>query len=338
MIAEPEFGTVEDREIPEIAAFLRSVFHSEESWVPFLPEVLRWKALAPHPLWEGSRGFVVRSGTQIVAHGCAMPAQFESREGAVSGTSIMDWAANKVVPGSGVMIFREIGERAGAVFGVGGSEDTQRLLPRMGFAAEQQFCTFEKVLRPVALFGASSGRTARDFARLGRNMVRGLRSKTPSAPGWSARAVAKFGDEIVPVLPRPNAQIACVASRTPALLNYFLGCPAARMEAVIISSPERVAGYAVLAYLQNAVRIAELWIDSERSDHWQSGLASVIRLVSTARPHRIRIGGSALILRQAAAYNSLYPTSVQPIFVKSPTPLVWAASMLDTDAFYLPDV
>ena len=338
MSAEPEFGTVEDGDIPEVAAFLRSVFHSDESWVPFLPEVLRWKALAPHPLWEGSRGFVVRSGTQIVAHGCAMPVRFDSSKGAVAGTSIMDWAANKVVPGSGVMIFREIGERAGAVLGVGGSDDTRRLLPRMGFAVEQQFYTFEKVLRPIALFGGSSGRTARDFARLGRNVVRGLESKAPSTQGWSARAVPKFGDEIIPVLPRPNAEIPCVTSRTPVLLNYFLGCPAARMEAVIVASPEGIAGYAVLAYLQKAVRVAELWIDSERSDHWQAGLASVIRLASAARPQRIRIGASALLLRQAAAHNGFYPASVQPVFVKSPTPLVWAASMLDTDAFYLPDV
>ncbi len=44
-----QINAICEADLEEVSRFLRETFGGGEEWVPFLPEVLRWKALAPSP-------------------------------------------------------------------------------------------------------------------------------------------------------------------------------------------------------------------------------------------------------------------------------------------------
>ncbi len=54
---------------------------------------------------------------------------------------IIDWAASKTAPGAGVAIYQHVLKLTDGLIGVGGSDDAQRVLPRMGFKARQELET-----------------------------------------------------------------------------------------------------------------------------------------------------------------------------------------------------
>ncbi len=81
MPGDLQINTITEGDVEEVSRFLRNTFQADEKWPPFQPDVVRWKSLTPHPLWQGSRGYVIRREGQIVAHGCAMPTSFTRYRG-----------------------------------------------------------------------------------------------------------------------------------------------------------------------------------------------------------------------------------------------------------------
>jgi hypothetical protein len=126
---------VAESELGDVMRFLRTVFGVGESHRMFQADVLRWKCFAPHPFWEGSRGYALRYRGEIAAFGCVVPCRFLTGSGTVASCNVIDWAASKSVPGAGIMLYRHIQGLTGAMINIGGTADARQVLPRIGFQA-----------------------------------------------------------------------------------------------------------------------------------------------------------------------------------------------------------
>jgi hypothetical protein len=265
---------------------------------------------------------------EIAAHGCAVPSRFLHAGGSALMVCVVDWAASKALPGGGALVYHHIGKLADGLIGVGGSDDAQRVLPRMGFKVLQQLDTSARVLRPLGHFLSTPNRTWKDAAKLARNLWRhATGAHTPVGP-WRKRRVEQF-DATAP-LPQPGLVSPAVCYRDAALLNYYLACPAARMEGYLLERDGVPAGYLILAAIQGDCRIADLWVQSPDPADW----AAALELACAGRPeNRISVAGIA-----ASGFHLI---GRQPVFVKDPRrsfppDLHVALAMADNDAFYLP--
>ena len=106
--------------------FLRTVFGVSESHRMFQPDVLRWKCFAPHPFWEGSRGYALRYKGEIAAFGCLVPCRFLTGSETVASCNVIDWAASKTVPGAGILLYRHIQSLTGTMINIGGTADARQ--------------------------------------------------------------------------------------------------------------------------------------------------------------------------------------------------------------------
>jgi hypothetical protein len=326
-----------EADIEEVSRFLRAAFGCDEQWTPFRPDVLSWKALTPHPVWEGSRGYAMRRQGEIVAYGCAVPTRFVWDGGSLLVACVIDWAANKAMPGGGVAIYNHIAKFTGGLIGVGGSDDAHRVVKRMGFQARQEFDICARVTKPVRRFRETRTGSWRDMARLGRNVLRGLQPVRGNASGWTARRVERFDGALTAVLPRPHLVGKLVCYRNEALLNYMLLCPAARVEGYVLERGETVVGYFLLAFARGECRIAELWVASADERDWLAGLL----LAAEGREGSlVSIGCGSVMSKRVAGLAKFHTIARLPVYVKDPKgtlPIELDAtmSMLDTDAFYL---
>jgi hypothetical protein len=340
MATDLEFVSITENDLAGVAQFLRSIFGAADDWVPFRPDVIRWKSLQPHSLWEGSRGYVLRHQGKIVAHGCVMPARFLRENSVVTSACIIDWTADKSFAGSGVMIYQKIGRLTETLIGVGGSDDAQKVLPRLGFQPRQDFLTYTKVTKPAAAYVETKDTSARGLARFARDVTRSLKPVNASAKGWSIRLVKQFDESIAGVLPRPGAVSETVCYRDAGFLNYFLDCPAARMQGIVFENDGKLAGYAILAFVRGEGRISELWISSKSEKDWAAAYVLATEAAAAASGvTRVVLGCSAQLAQRAALKAGAYLYGRQPIYVKDPKALLpeldVALGMLDTDAFYL---
>lgn len=326
-----------EADLEEVSRFLCKTFGCNAEWVPFQKEVLRWKALERQPLWEGSRGYAMRRQGEIVAYGCAVPTRFVMEGGSMLVACVIDWAANRAMPGGGVAIYNHIAKLADGLIGVGGSDDAHRVLKRMGFQSRQEFEVKARVISPMRRLLETRSKTWRDVARWGRNVWRGLKPVSGGTSGWAARRVERFDARIDGVLPKPGLISRSICYRNQALLNYLLQCPAARMEGYVIERDGAAAGYFVLAFAQGECRIAEMWVDSKEERDWLSALLLAVQGRGTSA---ISIGCSNGFSRRVASAAGFYPIARLPIYAKDPKLMLpgeldVTMSMSDTDAFYL---
>jgi hypothetical protein len=332
-----QIAPIGEAELEEVSKFLREIFGCDKKWVPFLPEVLRWKALAPHPLWEGGRGYALRRDGAIVAYGCAAPTRWVYEGGEATVACVVDWAASKAVPGGGVAIYNHIAQLVDALIGVGGSDDAHRVLKRMKFQDRQGFEVRGRVTRPVRRFLDVREKGWKDAARLGRSLWRGMQPVGRADKGWSARQVERFDERIEQALPRPGLVSKTVSYRDAAILNYLLTCPAAQMQGYVIERAGGVMGYCVLAFLHGECRVAELWVSSAEERDWVSALTVA---VAGRSGNQLVIGCGTEFSLRVAGRAGFHKSSRQPIYVKDPSGKVpvemdAAMSMSDTDVFFL---
>src|SRR5579884_3321564 len=188
MLAGLEVQPTSEIDCPAVRALLREVLDPAGAAAAFREDVLRWKCYAPHPFWPGSRSYAARQGDGLVSHGCLMPEPWLTASGQTMATCVVDWAAKKSAPGAGMLIFREAEALVGTVFAVGGSDDTQRLLPVMGYAKRYSMRHYTRVVRPFAEFRSRGDRSWRAPVRLARDIAQLARGGTTS--NWKTREVS----------------------------------------------------------------------------------------------------------------------------------------------------
>jgi hypothetical protein len=337
-----EFGPAVETDIPAIQSLLRDVFGLPDDWRMFQPKTLGWKAFGPHPFWSGSRSYVVRAGREIVAHGCVVPSEVLTGGEPLRGARIIDWAAKRSFPGTGSRIFNGILQLVDVVFAVGGSSDTLRILPLIGFKKTQTCTRYVRVIRPLRAWQMSGDRSWKGPARAARDLFRLTKPAHPAGAEWSIRRVERFGEtaeSVMPLVPGPDDFMPC--RRTPELLNYLLACPAAAVEGYLLFRRSQLAGYAVLSRVGQECRLAEVWIASSSAGDWADAYAVTANAASQAP------GTTTLTARLFSPERSLNleaagfrAVSSEPLFRKEREPK-WPdgrnveLGVLDDDALYL---
>lgn len=247
--------------LPEVAAFLRGVYQASSDSPNFDPALLAWKYYEPGPEWEGSRSFVLRKGDGIVAHGSVWPVRLATPSGTIMAVRVLDWASS--APGMGVALMNQIAKRADVVLGVGGSDDTLRVLPAMGFKQRGTARIYARVLRPWRQFRTRTFDGSRALARLLRN-ANWSRSSLASAAGWTSTRSApdrhfSFSDRT-----RDYPESRHVAG----FLEFMLRCPGAAISYFSLSQNGVPRGYFLLSRVGGQCRLADLRILSEQADDW----------------------------------------------------------------------
>lgn len=323
-----EFGPITPDEQPAAVDFLQRAFGLPANASFVNPARLRWKNFDSRPDWNSRRAYVLRQDGRIVAHGCIYPVtlMFSGRE--VSSMRIIDWAGSPEVPGSGVLLFRKLAAMTETALAPGGSEQTQQIMPRLGFERRGELNYYARVLRPFRQY-RDVGKGWKGLARFVRNSVWAMRRLAPLPPGWTARPLSRLGT-------LTGSWIA--SKRTPELMQYLARCPGASLAAFEISNGR---GWFVLSRIGNQGRIADLRIGSEDTADWSAAVSLAAR-TAAQDPRVFELIAAASIdpLRQALERNGFVFRRRDPIFVHDPKRLLngpLSLSLLDGDEFFLSD-
>ena len=194
---------------------------------PFLrPELLRWKYFEPNPAWPATpRSYVLDQDGKLLSHGCAWPV----RPGMAC---LIDWASAKSIPGMGMMLARKLSQVWPVLLSIGGSEMTQKIIPKIGFAKRGELLTFARVLRPWRQFRTRpDNHGLKSLLRLARNFT------------WSAGPTAMTGG------------LTAVEAAGP---EFLMHCPGAQLTAYKLGS-----GSLRLSRVDGQSRIADITPPSE---------------------------------------------------------------------------
>jgi hypothetical protein len=320
--------------------FLRTVFGVGDGHRMFQADVLRWKCFAPHPFWEGSRGYALRYKGEIAAFGCLVPCRFLTGLGTVSSCNVIDWAASKAVPGAGIMLYRHIQGLAGTMINIGGTADARNVLPMIGFQARGERYRYTRVLRPWRHFRRANPKDWKSPLRLVRDYRDWGRAMADVGHTPIARRVDGFDGVPAEVFPDPSITHQVVCARTPESLNYFLASPAAQVDAYLLEREHTPAGYFLLSRIGCQCRIADLWIRSADGRRWTEAYA-VAAAVARTDSHITEVTAAAALPLQAGALQQAgyRRAHAEPVFVLDPGRLLGdrndlAVGLLENDGYY----
>ena len=325
--------------LPEIVAFLRDAFQVPADSPNLNPRLLQWKYYEPGPDWEGSRSYVIRKGEALAAHSGVWPIRLATRSGCVQALQAVDWAGARSIPGAGSSLMKKLRGMAPVLITVGGSADTQRALPVMGFKVRGQASVYARVLRPWRQFRTRQFDGLRAFPRLGRNAL-WSRSPLVSMAGWTSEPSAhpdvnmlcRFGDRTANY---PESRY------NAGFLEFMLSCPAAKVRYFELSNNGNPQGYFVMSRVGGQARLADLRILSEDTRDWIAAYAAAVR-VAAQDPAICELATSAFVpvVRQALEANGFQSRGANAIFVLDPGNVLGEPgnlhlSMLDDDSAYL---
>jgi hypothetical protein len=298
----------------------------------FHSDVLHWKCFAPHPFWDGSRGYILRYKGAIAAFGCVVPCRFLTAAGTISACDVIDWAARKAVPGAGAMLYRHIQTLTTVMLNIGGTAEARAVLPKMGFDLRCELHSYVRTLRPARHLLRSGPKDWKAPLRLARDYT----SLARSAPqAFQSRCVENFPDANPAIFPDPTITGEAVCARTPELLDYFLACPAAAIEAHIFDQPP---GYFLLSRIGNQCRIADLWIRSSEPSQWAAAYVAATRAVlEDPAATQVTTAVSTPTQIEALRQAGYRPSHIEPVFVHDPgslLPPTPSLSFLENDAAY----
>jgi hypothetical protein len=320
--------------------FLRGVFGVGESHRMFQADVLRWKCFAPHPFWEGSRGYALRYKGEIAAFGCLVPCRFLTGSGTVASCNVIDWAASKAAPSAGILLYRHIQGLAGTMINIGGTEDARTVLPKIGFQARADLHHYTCVLRPWRHFRVADRKDWKSPLRLARDYRELGRAVPDAGHALTARRLDRLDDIPADVFPDPLSAQRVVCARTPELLGYFLACPAAEVEAYLLERDRAPVGYFLLSRVGRQCRIADLWIRSGDGQVWLESYATATAAARTA-PHITEVTVAASLPLEIGALQRMgyRRTHTEPVFVLDPDRRLGdrndlALSLLENDGYY----
>ena len=225
----------------ELRAFLLDTFQLPPT-APFVtPAIMAWKYNAPRADWAGPRSHVYRKDGEIAAHGCIWPVTLQTTEGPIASMRIIDWAAGRIAPSAGAMLMKKMTSFTDTVLAVGGSAETQKVVPAIGFRVVGHCVQYAKVLRPWRQMRTYPAWNWKTPARLVRNTIWAVGNEVPRGWGW-----------------HPVRSISIACTRTPEQIEYLLTCPQARMSAFAIEQQGRPRGYGLLAHIAGQTRLADL--------------------------------------------------------------------------------
>ena len=302
---------------------------------------LQWKYWQARADWPGSRSFVLTDGRELVAHGAVVPGTL--RHGAMRARAIhmIDWAARRDAVGAGVQLMKLVGASTDFLFGIGGSAQTLKIMPIIGYRLCGTVTGYARPLSPAALLGRPTRSRWKLLPRFARSALWALSAPAAETGGWQARRIdADEVEWISTALPTGEASIAFL-ERSPALLRHALACPIVPMEVYVVERAGQIHGYFVLSFVPGQARLADWWVDSVDSGDRRAlvhlatqqakGRRGIAELVTwSSDPEHSRMLGDC----------GFHERLTLPIYFRSSAGIDVPAQgirvqMLDNDAFYL---
>jgi hypothetical protein len=320
--------------------FLRAVFGVSEDHRMFQADVMRWKCFAPHPFWEGGRGYALRYKGEIAAFGCVVPCRFLTGSETVGSCNVIDWAASKAVPGAGILLYRHIKSLAGTMINIGGTDEARQVLPKIGFDVRVERHCYRRVVRPWRLFRTESPRDWKSPLRLARDYAELGRPSPTVGRRLAARRVDGFHDIKEELFPDPSVAARVVCARNAESLDYFLACPAAKTQGYLLERDGQPAGYFLLSSVRGQRRIADLWIRSADQPDWAEAYHVAAAMAEAdSETTDVTVAASSATLIEALKEAGYHRTHSEPVFVLDPGVLLRERSdltigLLENDSFY----
>lgn len=265
-----QFVPTPESDQPALLSFLLETFQADPGLNSFRPEVLRWKYFAEYPGRNAPRSFLLKRDEQIVAHGGVWPIRLAVSGSELKAIHLVDWAASRVAPGAGIQVLRSISAMADLMVTIGGSRDTKKILPKLGYKSGGALKRYVRVVRPWLQLRTSRHHNWKTPLRFLRNAVSSFKTLPPIPPGWHASSVPRFEPSLEQVLETGTTDLHARALRTAAALNYMLDCPAAQFSGFIVSEAKQLRGYFVLVKVGRQARIVDIQIDGRTPDQWRS--------------------------------------------------------------------
>ena len=227
------------------------------------------------------------------------------------------------------------------VLAIGGSHDTLKILPLMGYTQRGTVSGYTRTLSPLAILRRPISSRWKLVPRIARSLLWSVTAPRSDMEGWRVRRIASEEiEQICHASPTPRPGIA-VFERSPALFRHALSCPIVPVELHVIEDGERIGGYFLLSYAPGQARIADMWINSHESAHWRAVVqAAVARARAKTALAEIVVWSSDPSLSQVLEDCGFHERLRLPILVQASTGAaiphdIMRLQMLDSDAFYL---
>jgi hypothetical protein len=316
--------------------FLTSAFQLPKT-APFVdPRLLQWKYDEPRPDWPGSRSYAWMEDGQIAAHACLCPVTYRVGDREIKASYLIDWAAGRRSPGAGVLLLRKLASFFDVLLAIGGSKDTQQILPKLGYRLAEELGVFVRVLRPWRQFRTDPvSRGWKAPLRLGRNSI-WSRAPVPAVPlNWGRTAISEFDSGHATLLSAGPTE------RTPELMNYWLRCRGAAMSAHLLRDRDGMNGWFVLSRIAGVMRIADLRMRSQDPEQWRAAYALASQAaLADGQVCEFVAAASTPLAQDALRRNGFRLHHTEPIFALDPQNLLIGHAPLDialieSDAAYL---
>lgn len=321
---------------PEIAALL-----ADAGLHPHMPRAeMHWKYWQARDDWPGPRSFVMTRDGKILTHAAIVPGRFLWEGGQARTVHLIDWAARPQAVGAGVALMKHIGRSADALLAIGGSAQTLKIVPELGFQLLGQATELVRPLHPLRILGGVHGPAWKLLPRTARSAIWSASAPSPSQAVGHARRIR--ADEIESLdldWPQPEAGTSTF-ERSAALFRYVLSCPMTSFELYVWERTDGARGYFLLAFAPGQARLADCWTRSSDPSDWRSLALSAVR---EAKRHtdaaELVAWASEPLLERALEESGFHARGALPIRCLAAGNLVAGAAaarvqMLDNDAAY----
>jgi hypothetical protein len=284
-------------------------------------------------------------GTEILAHAATVPGAFllgtpNAQTRRVRVVHVIDWAARPTATGAGVSLMKHIGQSTDALLAIGGSEQTLKLLPHLGFSFLGTVSCYVRPLHPARILTSSSHPVATLLPRFARSTWWTLQAPSGDTDGWRARRIPSSElSSVRPVLPVPSSELT-VLERSEELFQYLLACPISSMELYALEREGHTRGYFLLAFALRQARLADWWVESSDPADWRALLQCAVEQAKQ-HPHaaELAVWGSDAALSERLRECGFHFRGDLPVQVKLPrnpelTGRRLRVQMIDNDAAY----
>lgn len=303
-VVKSEFRATGPEDADRIAAFLVRVFREEVGATFIELANLAWKYWTPRFDWKGSRSYVLERHGEIAAHSGVWPLELRSESKTWKVIHLIDWAAGEWEVGAGVVLLHRLAKMADMVLAIGGSDQTRRIMPSLGFREVGNYQSFARPVRPFQQAMAHQYRNWKLPARWLRNTAWSLFPRGGVSADWSAEQVSPEAlDERA--LPRPPAQL-LLCTRKREWFAYLRDCPCARFELLQLRKKGDVAGYISISFVPGIARIGDLWVQSNKLEDWTAAYRLATALAGKPKDVFEVQASSSLRLRTDALIRAGY--------------------------------
>jgi hypothetical protein len=302
------------------------------------PEALAWKYWQPYAEWPDSRSFVLSRGETLFAHCAVIARRCCWGTSQIQVVQPIDWAARVGAGGAGVTLMKKLRQKTQLLLSVGGSEDTIRIVPHMGFRQVGEVTGYARPLHPLKRRG---GAALMVLPRMARAFAWQLTAPAASSADWLIeRVLPEQLARLAPVFPKADDGMV-ILERSAELFHYVLSCPIVPFSLYSVARSGRLRGYFLLSSVPGQVRIADCWIDSHDPADWRALiLCAAAKANEDPEAAEVVIWASDKLLADALSASGFrarfrVPIQILPGLDGSVLPLAPRVQLLDNDSAFL---